>query len=48
MMRGPFEAGREVLHLAVAIGVALIRVAGGPEDAPQGEGAGHHVDDGLQ
>ena len=45
---GPFKAGGEILHLAVAIGVALIRVAGGPEDAPQREGAGHHVDDGLQ
>ena len=45
---GPLEAGGEKFHFAVAIGVALIRVTGGPEDAPQREGAGHHVDDGLQ
>ena len=26
----------------------FVRVPGGPEDAHQGEGAGRHVDDGLQ
>ena len=45
---GPFEAGGEILHLAVAVRVIRVGAAGREDDAPQGEGRGHHVDDGLQ
>ncbi len=45
---GPFEAGGEIFHLAVAVRVRGVGAAGREDDAPQGEAGGYHVDDGLQ